>query len=297
VYILLSFKEKYANGNICIRTTWFGCNRIFFLINLYDKFLFVKLGEQLFLAFKSYGLAFRTLDKYRLWTILILPSFLSLFIAILIGILAWTTSDDILSYVIRRFPINDYDSQVGNFFEIIASIGIRGLTFFFYLKLFRYLILILLSPVFVNVSNVLYGSIQAKNQKMNIWSYCFCSFRGIKFAIRNFVLELLVTIILLIISLIIFWIFPLVPILILIVESYYFSIVLMDYRFEKDGLSMKEVIKNGRKMPGIPIGIGLIFNLILLIPLIGVVFGPVLALIASQESVNILNKSDYNANN
>jgi CysZ protein len=214
----------------------------------------------------------------------------------LIGILAWTTSDDILSYVIRRFPIKDYDSQVGNFFEVMASIGIRGLTLFLYLKLFRYLILILLSPVFVNISKVLYGVSQAKDQKMNIWSYCFCSFRGIKFGIRNFVLDILATVVILFIAIIIFWILPLIPFIILIMESYFFAIALMDYRYEKDGFTMKESIQKSRKVAGIPIGIGLIFNLILLIPIIGVAFGPVLALIAAQESVNSLSKTDSNAN-
>lgn len=254
----------------------------------------MKLGEQLFLAFQSYGQAFRTLDKYRLWSILILPSILSLIIAIIIGIFAWTTSDDILAYISIRFPINNYDSQLGKLFEVLTYIGIRGLTFFIYLKLYRYFILICLSPVFVNISNVLYKNVKGEDHKMNIWSYCFCSFRAIKFAIRNIILEILVTLVILIISIIIFWIFPLAPFLILIVESYFFAIVLLDYRFEKDGLSVQAGIKKSRSLPGIPIGIGLIFNLILLIPLIGVIFGPVLALLAAQESAGQLGKLNSN---
>jgi len=125
---------------------------------------------------------------------------------------------------------------------------------------------------------------------MNIWSYCFCSFRGIKFALRNFGLEILVTLLLTLIAAIIFWIFPLIPILIFIAESYFFATVLMDYAFEMGGLSMKDSLKKSRSIPGIPIGIGLIFNFILLVPILGVIVGPVLAFIAAQESVNTLNK-------
>jgi CysZ protein len=66
--------------------------------------------------------------------------------------------------------------------------------------------------------------------------------------------------------------------------------VLMDYAFEMGGLSMKESITKTRNVPGIPITNGLIFNFILLIPIIGVILGPVLAFIAAQESVNALNK-------
>jgi CysZ protein len=255
----------------------------------------VKLGEQLFLALKSYGQAFRTLDKYQLWSILILPAIISLFIALLIGFLAWTTSDDILYYIIGRYSFVDYDSVIGNLFEIVTIIAVKGLTLFLYLKLYRYLILIILSPVFVNMANVFYKYVQGEEHKMNIWSYCFCSLRGIKFALRNFVLDILVTLMLLIISIIVLWIFPLIPIIILITESYFFATVLMDYRFEMQEMSMKEGMKESRKVPGIPIGIGLVFNLILLVPLLGVMFGPVLAMMASQESINILNQPDAHA--
>ncbi len=250
----------------------------------------MKLGEQLFLAYKSYGQAFRTLDNKRLWSILILPSILSLLIAAGVGVLAWTTSDDILLYVNGKFLVKEFDSAMGNIFRIITTLAIRGLTFFLYLKLYRYLILILLSPVFVNISNVFHRLVSDEEQKMNIWSYCFCSFRGIKFALRNFGLEILVTLLLTLIAAIIFWIFPLIPILIFIAESYFFATVLMDYAFEMGGLSMKDSLKKSRSIPGIPIGIGLIFNFILLVPVLGVIVGPVLAFIAAQESVNTLNK-------
>lgn len=250
----------------------------------------MKFGDQLFLAYKSFGQAFRTLDKQRLWSILILPSILSLLIAIGVGVLAWTTSDDILLFVNSKYLIREYDSTVGNIFRIVTSVIIRGLTFFLYLKLYRYLILVFLSPVFVNISNVLHRYLVGEEHKMNVWSYCFCSFRGIKFALRNFGLEILITLLLTLFGIIIFWIFPLIPILIFIAESYFFSTALMDYAFEMGGLSMKESIIKIRSMPGIPIGIGLIFNFILLVPVIGVMIGPVLALIAAQESVISLKK-------
>ncbi len=250
----------------------------------------MKLGEQLFLAYKSYGQAFRTLDNKRLWSILILPSILSLLIAVGVGVLAWTTSDDILLYVNGKFLVREFDSAVGNLFHIIATLAIRGLTFFLYLKLYRYLILIVLSPVFVNISNIFHRLVSGEDHKMNIWAYCFCSFRGIKFAVRNFVLEILITILLTLLAILIFWIFPLIPILIFIAESYFFSMVLMDYAFEMRGLTMKDSIKKSQNMPGIPITNGLIFNFILLIPVIGVIVGPVIAFIAAQESVNALKK-------
>jgi len=250
----------------------------------------VTLGEQLLLAYKSFGQAFKTLDKYRLWSILILPSILSLIIAVAVGVLAWTTSDDILLYINEKYIARAFDETDRNLIKIISTVAIRGLTFFIYLKVYRYLILILLSPVFVNMSNVLHRLLSGESHTMNIWSYCFCSFRGIKFAVRNFGMEMLVTLLLTLVAILVFWIFPLIPILVFIAESYFFTTVLMDYAFEMQGLSMKESLTKSRGMPGLPIGIGLIFNLILLIPLIGVLIGPVWAFLASQEAVHAIKK-------
>lgn len=287
----LSFQEKLLAGPDYARYDGLCCNSAFFLINLGYKILFVKLGEQFFLAFRAYGEVLRTIDKHGLWSIFILPSILSLAIAVVIGAFAWVTSDDIVLYFTNKFHLVDYNTKIGNLFEIFVVITIRGITLFVYLKLFRYLILIILSPVFVNISKVLYKSMEGEDHKMNIWNYCFCSFRGIEFALRNFVLDILVTLLLLVLSLIVLWIFPLIPILILIVESYFFAIVLMDYRYEKEGLTLKESIRRSRNLPGVPIGIGLIFNLSLLVPLLGVIFGPVLAFVAAQESIHEIEAS------
>lgn len=252
----------------------------------------MNFGDQLILAFRSYGQVFRTLDSYRLWSILILPSILSLVIAILIGFLAWITSDDILYYLTGKYPSVNLGELKSNVFELITSIAVRGITLFLYLKIYRYLILIILSPVFVNISKVLQKKVRGEDQRMNIWSYCFCSIRGIQFALRNFVLDLLITLALLIVSIIIIWIFPLIPLIIMIAESYLFAMVLIDYRLEMDGKNMRNTITFCRTYPVMVIGIGLIFNLILLVPLLGVIFGPVLAMLAAQEGVNIIQESD-----
>ncbi len=246
----------------------------------------MNIGEQLFLGINSYVRAFRFLDKYNLWSILILPALLSLVIAVIIVLLAWITSGDIVLYVTSRYSFKDYDTQFGNMIELILSILIWGLVMFLYLKIYRYLVLIVLSPVFVNVSMVLHKNIEGIDEKMNLKTYCFCSFRGMRIAVRNFFLELLVGAGLLFLTFIITWILPVVPAIILLVESYFFGMVMMDYAFEMDGFSVMESRQNIRRNAGIAMGNGLIFNLIILLPLIGVILGPILALIAARVAID-----------
>ena len=256
----------------------------------------MKLGEQLFLAGKSYGQAIRLIDKYKLWSLLILPAILSLIIAIIVGGLAWMTSRDVLAFIINKYSFNSFDVKMGRVLEFTISIIIRLVILFFYLKIFRYLILIFLSPVFVNISNVLQSAVHRDNQKADIWSYCYCSFRGVKMAIRNFIYEILLTFALIFISLVIFWILPLIPILFLIIESYFIGMTLMDYKFKQNDIGQKEGINITRKHSGLAITNGLVFNLIILVPIIGVIVGPVWAFVASWEATDHIKYLDVNGN-
>ena len=256
----------------------------------------MNVGVQLFLGISSYIRAFRILDKYNLWSILILPAILSLCIAIVVVVLAWITSEDIVIYVTDRYSFTDYDSNIGNMITFIISLLIRGMVLFLYIKLYRYLVLIILSPVFVNIARLLHKNIDGASEKMNIWSYCFCSFRGIGISIRNFILELFFTALLLFLSIIIIWILPVIPAIILILEGYFFGMVLMDYAYEMDGFTVIESRKLIRKNAGIAIGNGLIFNLIILIPVIGVVIGPVLALVSARVAIDEMKNVKFYVN-
>lgn len=256
----------------------------------------MNIGEQLFWGGGAYIKAFRILDQHRLWRILILPALLSLVMAIIIGVLAWMTSDDIVLYINRQFTFRDHDSRIGNLIELAIAFIVRGITLFLFLKLYRYLILVFLSPLFVRVSSLLHREIDGSEEKLSIWSFCFCSFRGIKLALRNFFLELLITLILLFFALIVVWIAPLIPALILIVESYFFGMVMMDYSYEMDGADRKESLQMVRRNAGIAIGNGLIFSVIVLIPLLGVIFAPILSLLAARVAIDETKNAKFYVN-
>jgi len=256
----------------------------------------MNLGEQLFIGINSYVRTFRILDKYNLWSILILPAILSLIIAILVVLLAWITSEDIVNYVVSRYSLKDYDSNFGNLIEFIISLLIRGIILFFYLKIYRYLILITLSPVFVKISDILHKRIDNADTQLNFRTLCFCSLRGIRLALRNFLLELLLTAGLIFLTLIIIWILPVIPAIILLIESYFYGMVMMDYANETDGLSFVKSREVIRQNAGIALGNGLIFNLIILLPLIGVILGPILALVAARVAIDDNKNSKFYVN-
>ena len=89
------------------------------------------------------------------------------------------------------------------------------------------------------------------------------------------------------------WILPLTPIAILLLESYFVGFSMADYRNEYLGINSADSKKLINSYPGLVIGNGLIFNILILFPLLGVLFTPALALIASGLSINYLEKRKY----
>jgi CysZ protein len=116
-----------------------------------------------------------------------------------------------------------------------------------------------------------------------------CS-RGMGIAFKHFFIDVLITLALVLIALLITWILPFLPFLILVVESYFFGYSMLDYRNEFIGLSPQESKQLINNYPGLVIGNGLFFNFFLLIPFIGVLFAPMLALIAAGKSINFMEK-------
>ena len=114
--------------------------------------------------------------------------------------------------------------------------------------------------------------------------------RGVEIAFRNFIIEAALSTLIIIISFIIAWIIPLAPILILLLESWYVGYSFADYRNEHFEMSKKESRKLMWEYPGLVLGNGLCFNILLLIPIIGILIAPVFALISSGLSINHLEK-------
>jgi CysZ protein len=105
-------------------------------------------------------------------------------------------------------------------------------------------------------------------------------------AVFNFIRDLLMTSLIIILVFILTWLAPLAPFIIFFVESYFFGFAMLDYRNQYLNMSVKESQKVIRKNMGLAIGNGICFNMILLLPVLGVMLGPALALIAAGLSID-----------
>lgn len=290
----LVHKKKLSANKICLQVgssyqifcRTLGC----FYIFLKAETTFMDFLHQIKLSFLFYWRTFRFIDTHNLWKLLIMPAIINLIIAILIIVFAVKTSSIIVEYVLVNFQPTSPDRVVHSFIEGLILVMIRAFVFFLYLKIYRYFALILLAPLFAFISSKVQTIATGQSGTNCTSKYILNCTRGVRIAVRNFLIEIILSTLIVVITFLIGWILPLAPIAILLLESYFMGYSMADYRNEQFNISARESRKLINKYSGAVIGNGLIFNFFLLVPLLGVLFAPVFALIASGLSINYLEK-------
>ena len=246
--------------------------------------------HQIKLSLTFYWRAFRFIEANNLWRFLVTPAIISIIITSLTIIFAIKTSGLIVDYVLANFQLTSSDEAIHSIIEGFLMVVIRAFVFFLYLKVYRYLTLILLAPLLYIISSRVQMIDSGKPIKSCTSKFFFDCSRGIRIALRNFFIEITISTLIIVVSLLIAWIIPLAPPLILILESYFMGYSMADYRNEYYNINSRDSRKIINKYFGLVVGNGLFFNVFLLIPVLGVLAAPVFALVASGLSINYLEK-------
>lgn len=174
---------------------------------------------------------------------------------------------------------------------LLFSWMIRAIVFLIYFSIYKYIILVLLSPFLAFLSEKVARYEQGKDYPFSLRQMLNDIKRSIIINGKNFAVEILLT---LAFSLLTF--IPLIgllsPFFILLVQSYYYGFSLMDFNAEREKWSRKQTEK---WMWGNFWGIaanGFIFHLCFLIPLVGWALAPVWSTIAGTLTFIQLNESE-----
>ncbi len=174
-----------------------------------------------------------------------------------------------------------YWDKVKNGFLSYAAIaaGVVGSALAIFIGLFlnKYIVLVLLSPVMAYASErteeILMG-----NEYPFKWGQFFKDiFRGVLIATRNASIELFLALILWISALLMPFLAPLWVALLFLISSYFYGFSTFDYVHERRKAGIAQRIRNIRADRWLVIGNGAAFNLIMKVPFIGMVVGPVVA--------------------
>lgn len=171
-----------------------------------------------------------------------------------------------------------------SFLLIFGQIILHLVLMLFYFSLFKYLFLIIGSPLFAYLSEKTEAIIEGKDYPFNFKQLLKDIVRGIRLALRNVLWQTVYTISILILSFlpVLGWITPLIA---LVVECYYFGFSMLDYSCERNKLSPSQSIAFVGRHKGLAIGNGMIFFLMHLVPVAGWLLAPSYAVIAATISL------------
>ena len=249
--------------------------------------------SQFFLALGSFGQAFPFLSKKGFKRYLALPIIINLGLLILAVWVSIEYGSSFTDYFLNLIGLES--GSWAKYAGWLVSFIIRFIILMVYFSLFRYILLILLSPFLSFLSEKV-----DKYENGGDFPFSFKQLgndivRSIRINLRNLFLELLLTLVFGLMTFI-----PLIgllsPFAILAVQSYFFGFAMMDYNAERYKWDRKSTAKWMKKNYASVAGIGLAFHLCFLIPVLGWIVAPVLATIAGTLTFLRLNPVEKRSN-
>lgn len=243
--------------------------------------------KNILLGIKGYAGTFKLISKLKLWKYFLVPIGISLVTATLIGLLAYSLSDYIGSFLSRIWIWETGKETFATITNVFGGFLIVALG----LVLYKHIIMALSAPFMSPVSEKIEAHLTGiKNHNHRNTSFKEQLWRGIRINGRNLFKELFFTILILLFSLI-----PVIgiisTILLLLTQAFYAGFGNMDYTLERH-FDYKESTQFVKKNRGIAIGNGIIFMLFLLLPVIGIILVLPMSVTAASTSTLQLLKNE-----
>jgi CysZ protein len=245
--------------------------------------------KEIIIAIQSYADAHRFILKHRLWKWIYIPGILYSLLFMAGMYLFWKSSNHAIEFILLKSGIKNWLDRMHetwlNWLFIMGQLMLHLVLLLFYFSLFKYLFLILASPVFAFLSEKTDSILQGRDYPFSLRQLLLDIGRAIRIALRNMLWQTVYVVSVMIVSLIpvIGWI---APVVLLLIECYYLGFSMIDYNCERNKLSAAESIDFIGHHRGLAIGNGGVFYVLHLIPLIGWLFAPSYAVIAATLSLH-----------
>lgn len=247
--------------------------------------------SQFFLALGSFGQAIPFLSKSGFRNYLLIPILLNLG---LLTLAIWASVEYgavVTDYILGLVGLKD--GSLAKYMSWIVSFIIRFGILMIYFSLFRYILLILLSPFLSFLSEKVERHEKGTDFPFSLRQMGSDIIRAIVINGQNLGIEILLTLVLSVFAFI-----PIVglisPFAILAVQSYFFGFAIMDYNPERHKWTRKQTSAWMRKNYAGVTAIGLAFHLCFLVPILGWIVAPVLATIAGTLSFLRIRRKEEN---
>lgn len=244
--------------------------------------------KEIIIAIQAYFKAHRFIKENKLWKWILIPGILYTLLFTISLYYFSSTSTEFIEWFILKAGLKSWIEKVNDgsvsFLLTFGTMVIWFISLMLYFSLFKYLFLIIGSPIFAYLSEKTAAIMEGNHQPINSRQLLIDSKRGIQLAVRNSFWQTIYILSILIVSLlpVVGW---LTPFLVLIIECYYYGFSMVDYSLERKKMSATQsrfFISNHK---GVAIGNGMVFYMFHLLPIIGWVLAPAYAVVAATLHV------------
>jgi CysZ protein len=246
--------------------------------------------KEIVIAMQGWEDARLFIRKHRLFRWIIIPGIIYSILFIAGMFIFWQSSDTVVSWISRQLRIEDWlqkeRSEWLSFLLVMTGVMLRLVLVLFYFSFFKYLVLIIGSPLFAYLSEKTEATIEGKEYSFEWSSIKKDCARSIKLDLRNCGWQSVYLLALIVLSLIpvVGWITPIIA---LLMECYYFGFSMLDYSFARASLSPVQSIQFTGKHKGLAIGNGFLFYVMHIL----IILAPAYAVIAATLSVHKMKTS------
>jgi len=256
--------------------------------------------KDIIISIQAYAAAHRFIKANQLWKWIIVPGILYMLLFVT-GMYFFSQSvNNAIEWIALRTGLKSWldtlDSGFLGFIFTMGSMLLWILLMLFYFSLFKYLFLIVGSPLFAYLSEKTEAIIEKKDFPFNKEQFIKDMIRGIKLSVRNSLWQTVYLLSIVFLSLI-----PLVgwltPFLALLLECYCYGFSMLDYSMERHQKSESESIAFVSAHKGLAMGNGIVFYLFHFVPIIGWILAPTYAVVAATLSIYPLKKEAIEQSN
>ena len=245
--------------------------------------------KDIIIAIQSYYEAHQFIVKHRLWKWILIPGIIY---CLLFGAgiyLFWISSGNAIDYLLSISGLKKWmytmEESWLKFLFIFGQVILQLVLIMFYFSLFKFLFLIIGSPLFAYLSEKTEAIMEEKEFPFSFAQLLKDIGRGIKLALRNAFWQTIYIVSILILSFIPFfgWFTPLFA---LLIECYYLGFSMLDYSCERNKLSPPQSVAFISEHKGLAIGNGMVFYVMHMAVIVGWILAPSYAVIAATISMH-----------
>lgn len=244
--------------------------------------------KEIVIAIESYFKAHRFIRQHRLWKWILIPGIIYTLLFIVSMYFFGKSANNFIEWIANITHASSWlhksNNKLLSFLFVFAGVILWLILMLFYFSLFKYVWLIVGSPVFAYLSEKTEAILEEREYPFNLSQLMKDIVRGITIALRNTLWQTVYTVSILILSLV-----PLIgwatPILALLTECYYYGFSMLDYSCERRRMTTAESIDYIGNHRGLAIGNGMVFYLMHILPVIGWILAPAYAVIAATLSM------------